>query len=233
MANPMLDLLSRVSLFQKLEQGQIERLLAIAHTRQVPENGYYFQQEDPANWIFVLTEGRVKISQVTAEGQLVTMRNIQPGQMFGGLAIINPGSGYPGSAQAEIDSSALAWQGADFRRLAETNAALAVNMMDIMHAYIEEMQARFRELATERVEQRLARALLRLATQSGRRTEAGVTIELALTRQDLAELTGTTLYTASRVLSSWERQGIIRTGRERVTLSDPHGLVRIAEGLDQ
>ncbi|MFZ5819950.1 MAG: helix-turn-helix domain-containing protein, partial [Chloroflexota bacterium] len=82
-----------------------------------------------------------------------------------------------------------------------------------------------------KVEQRIARVLLRLAGQSGKRVDEGVLIELPFSRQELAEMAGTTLYTVSRVLSSWEKQGLIATGRERVTLTSPHDVMRIAEGL--
>jgi CRP-like cAMP-binding protein len=100
-----------------------------------------------------------------------------------------------------------------------------------MTAYIQEMQARYRELATERVEQRIARSLLRLTAHAGRRSAGGV--ELAYSRQDLAEMSGTTLYTVSRVLAEWERQRIVRAGRGTVTITNPHEIVRIAEDLEK
>ena len=93
----------------------------------------------------------------------------------------------------------------------------------------QDMQARYRELATERVEQRIGRTLLRLAAQSGQEASGG--IELALTRQDLAEMAGTTLHTVSRVLAEWDRKGIIDSRREHLRITDPHGLVRVADGL--
>ena len=96
---------------------------------------------------------------------------------------------------------------------------------------MQELQERYRELATERVAQRVARAILRLARQTGRRVEGGVLLDLALSRQDLAELTGTTLFTISRTLSEWEQQGLVEVGRERVLIKSPHGLVVIAEDL--
>lgn len=94
-------------------------------------------------------------------------------------------------------------------------------------------QDRYRELATERVERRVARALLRLVAQIGRPEEDGVTVAAPLARQDLAEMTGTTLFTVSRILSAWEGQGIVSTGRERVTLRDSALLARIAEDLPE
>jgi CRP-like cAMP-binding protein len=93
------------------------------------------------------------------------------------------------------------------------------------------VQERLRELATERVEQRVARTLLRLARQVGRKVEGGVLIDMPLSRQDLAEMTGTTLYTVSRILSQWEQQHLVETGRERILIRQPHGLVAIAEDL--
>jgi CRP-like cAMP-binding protein len=86
-------------------------------------------------------------------------------------------------------------------------------------------------VATERVERRIAHALLRLVRQAGRRVEAGVEIDFPLSRQDVAEMTGTTLHTVSRTLSAWESQGIVESGRQQVVIRKPHALVAIAEDL--
>jgi CRP-like cAMP-binding protein len=93
------------------------------------------------------------------------------------------------------------------------------------------LQNQHRELATERVERRIARALLRLVPQMGREVADGVVIDLRLSRQDLADLTGTTLYTVSRTLSQWEKQGLVQSGRERVLIRLPHALAALAEDL--
>jgi CRP-like cAMP-binding protein len=154
--------------------------------------------------------------------------------MFGSMAVLRPESEYPASAQAMEDSTALAWESTFLRKLAEKEPSLNLNLMELMRVHIEEMQARFREVATERVEQRLAQTLLRLAAQTGRREPDGrVTIDLPLTRQDLAEMIGTTLFSVSRLLSDWERRGLISAGRESVAILNPHGLVSIAEDLDR
>jgi len=112
-----------------------------------------------------------------------------------------------------------------------TRPYLSFDLMKLMTNYIQEMQQRYRELATEKVERRIARSLLRLAAQMGTKMDSG--IELTFTRQDLAEMSGTTLYTVSRVLSDWERQGLVEAGRERVLIRNPHGMVSIAEELNQ
>lgn len=86
---------------------------------------------------------------------------------------------------------------------------------------------------TERVERRVARVLLRLVQEAGRRVDDRVEVDSSVSRQDIAEMTGTTLYTVSRLLSSWEERGIVRSGRQRVILTTPHALVVLAEDLPE
>ena len=137
---------------------------------------------------------------------------------------------YPLSAEAVADSLALRWNYDATIQLMERFPLLALNGMRLVANRFQELQNRYRELATERVERRVARALLRLVRQTGRRSEGGVLIDLPLTRQDLGEMTGTTLYTVSRILSSWEQRGIIKAGRS-IIVYKPHVLVTIAEDL--
>lgn len=203
-------------------------MAALSQLRAVEEGSFFFMQGDEARHMYVLTQGRIKLTQVSTDGQQVGLRMIVPPQMFAGIAILNPQKGYPVSAEALEDSSALAWNGTDLRALADRYPALSFGIMDVMRGYIEEIQSRYRELATERVERRVARSLLRLTMQTGKKLE-GAGIEINLSRQDLAEMSGTTLFSVSRILSEWERQGLIETGRERVVIKKPHGLVSIAE----
>ena len=90
-------------------------------------------------------------------------------------------------------------------------------------------QARVMEMSSEQVEQRIANTLLRLAKQAGRKTDEGIEIDFPISRQEIAEMTGTTLHTVSRTLSSWENQGLVRSGRQKVIVTDPHGLLLVAE----
>ena len=152
--------------------------------------------------------------------------------MFGALGAVRAEAMYPATAQALEDCTALAIEGVFLHKMLETRPQIAFDLMNLMTAYIQEMQARYRELATERVEQRVANALIRLAGQSGTKSDQEAGIELSLSRQDLAEMTGTTLYSVSRLLSEWDRQGIIQAGRERIRILKPHDLVRVANSLE-
>lgn len=225
-------LLQKVSLFQALPDGVLGELATLSRQRAVEEGSFFFMQGDDARHMYVLTSGQVKLTQVSQEGQKAVMRIVGPEQMFAGIAILSPAEGYPVSAEAMSDSSALAWEGKDLRSLADRYPALSLGIMDVMRATIEEMQVRYRELSTEHVDRRVARSLLRLTMQTGKKLIEGG-IEITLSRQDLAEMSGTTIFTTSRILSEWERQGLIETGRERIVIRRPHGLVTIAEDLPQ
>jgi len=117
-------------------------------------------------------------------------------------------------------------------RLMEQHPKIAFNLLQIVAHRLQELQERFRELVTDRVERRVARTLLRLVRQAGRKVEDGVLIDFPLSRQDLAEMAGTTLFSVSRILSGWEKQGVIKTGRQRILITSPHKLVTIAEDLE-
>lgn len=107
--------------------------------------------------------------------------------------------------------------------------AFGANTYRTVGTRLQETQTRVVEMSTEQVEQRIAHALLRLANQTGRKTESGIEIDFPISRQDIAEMTGTTLHTVSRVLSRWEDIGIIASGRQKVTVKDAHRLVVLAE----
>jgi len=170
----------------------------------------------------------MKLTQVHPDGQEVIVRIIGPGEVFGAVAAVGDTT-YPVSAEAVQAGEALAWDGETVARLLVEYPVVALNAVRILVARVHELQDRLSELVAERVEQRLAQALLRLVDKAGARVEGGILIDMCLSRRDLAELSGTTLHTASRILSGWESQGLITAVRQRVVVRDPHSLVSIVE----
>ena len=223
--------LKQVVVFQNASDDDLRLILKNSITRPIEESGYFFFQGDQAQYLYILTSGQVKLMQSNPNGQQVNLRTIYPWQMFGALGAVRAEATYPASAQALEDSTALAIESGFLHSMIETRPYISFDLMNLMTTYIQEMQARYRELATERVEQRVANALLRVAAQVGIRSGKETIIELSFSRQDVAEMTGTTLYTVSRLLSDWERKGIIETGRERIRIIKPHDLVRISDGM--
>ncbi|MBM3150685.1 MAG: Crp/Fnr family transcriptional regulator [Chloroflexi bacterium] len=162
-------ILCRTALFRRFSPDELENIRAAGQLRLVEEDCYFFQQGDPATHLYVLVGGCVRLSQVTVDGQKIILRVIAPGQMFGAIGLTEPGAAYPISAEASEDSQALAWETGLFKRLCGNKTGVAFDLMSMMSAYIQEIQDRYRELATERTQQRVARALLRLVAQVGRR----------------------------------------------------------------
>jgi CRP-like cAMP-binding protein len=226
------QIVRRVVVFRGASDEDIRAIVRLGIPRAVEEGGYFFFQGNPADHLYVMLRGRAKLCQISSDGQQVNLRTLTPGQLFGAVGAVDVNATYPACAQTLEDSTALAVRSKDFHHLLKGSPQLSFGLMKLMTGYIEELQERYREMATERVEQRIARVLLRLAGQSGKRVGRGVLIEIQFSRQDLAEMAGTTLYTVSRTLSTWEKRGVIDTGRERVTLTQPHEVMRIAEGLD-
>ena len=218
-----------ISLFKDLPDETLAFALESAFTRKVAADEFMFFQGDPARVSYVLLHGYIKLIQTTPKGEQVIMRYVSPGEEFGIIAVLRE-MNYPVTAQAVMDSEVAGWDDETLRELM-LEPQIALNGMKILATRVQEFQQRTQELATERMERRIARALLRLAQQSGKKVPEGVHIDLRLTRQDLAELTGTSMYSVSRTLSQWESLGLIVCSREQVTICLPHELVRIAEDL--
>ena len=112
----------------------------------------------------------------------------------------------------------------------EQNPHLAVNAMQTIGQRLQEAHTRIREMATEEVERRVAHAVLRLIDQAGRKEGNGIRIDFPISRQDIAEMTGTTLHTVSRLLSAWKERGLVNSGRKRIVVCALDDLIRLAEG---
>jgi CRP-like cAMP-binding protein len=222
--------LHQVDVLKEAPLEDLNLLVEKSTLRSVEEDGFFFFQGDPARYAYILVSGRVKLVQSNPAGQQVNLRIIKEWEMFAALGAIRSDAMYPVAAQALEASSALAIESSLLQEMMKTRPYLNMGLMQLMTGYIQEMQVRYRELATEKVERRLALTILRLASQIG--IKSGESIELPLSQQDIAEATGITIYTVSRTLSEWEKRGLVETGRGRIVMRNPHGLVEIAEGTE-
>ncbi|GBC85632.1 Fumarate and nitrate reduction regulatory protein [bacterium HR11] len=223
--------LRRVGLFEGLDEEALDRIAEVGFRRRLDAGAFLFFQDTPARSAYVVLEGRLRIVQATPEGERVVVRYMQAGDVVGLIAALGDME-YPVTAEvAEDGTVVLGWSGETLRSLMETYPRLALNAMTHMAGMVRDLLRRVRELSTERVERRIARTLLRLARHAGRRVEAGVEIAFPITREEIAQMAGTTLYTVSRTLSRWEREGLLETGREHIVIRATHALVAIADDL--
>lgn len=229
MANVDRSLVSGLPLFAGLEPDDLDEILREAQVLRYPKGANVFEQDAEAHSFFVLLHGHLRVYRLTPDGQQVVVRYVSPGEVFG-VAMAIGRNRYPGTAAAVVDSIALAWASAAWPRMVARHPALAANTMQMIGNRLQEQNTRVVEMSTEQVERRIAHTLLRLAGQAGRKVEAGVQIDFPISRQDVAEMTGATLHTVSRILSAWEEKGLVAGGRQRITLRDPHRLMLLAEG---
>jgi len=129
-----------------------------------------------------------------------------------------------------VDCRAYTWDRETTHQLMLKIPQLAINALELVSRRFANLQTRYQELATSRVEQRVAITILRLARQFGKRVDAGLLIDMSLSRQELAEMTGTNLYNVSRIMSKWEQDDIVSLGRMSVVITNAHKLVMISEG---
>ncbi len=222
--------LLHVPLFEGLSLDPLAQIVSLSYPKHANAGDVFFNEGDQADAFLVLMAGRVKLTQLTPDGQQIVLRLIGPGDAFGGVGAFGDPT-YPVSAEAVETAAALAWNSATMRQLLETQNQIALNALRFVANRYHDLQRRYRQAMTERVERRVARALLRLVHEAGRRVDTGVEIDFPISRQDIAEMTGTTLFTVSRLLSAWEERGIVKSGRQHIVLTKPHALVAIAEDI--
>lgn len=222
--------LKTVELFNGLDNDKLVSIMEDSSREEYPADKLMFFQGDPAETFYVLAKGSIKLFQTTPEGDQVVLHYLKAGEAFGIIAVLRE-IDYPVTAQAVTDCVVYAWSHAIIKSWIFKEPQIAINSIRILSHHILEFQNRIRELATEKVEQRVARALLRLAQQSGKKTKNGVQINLKLTRQDIAEMTGTTMFSVSRMMHKWEKKGIINSSREFIVILIPHELVKVADDI--
>lgn len=223
------SLIAGLPVFQGMAPEDLDRLLQQARSLRIAKDQTVFEQEGEAHSFFLLLDGHARVVKTTPDGQQVIVRYISPGELMG-IAHALGRTTYPASAVAAVDCVVLAWPGHLWPELAESFPSFGTSTYKTVGARLQETQARVVEMATEQVEQRVAHALLRLVKQTGKKTDEGILIDFPISRQDIAEMTGTTLHTVSRLLTAWEEKGLVKSGRQKVTVVEPHRLFVLAEG---
>lgn len=222
------ETLASMELFVDLLPGARQEVLASARVRRLSRGVRIFNQGDGGVRAHALLEGSVRISQSGSDGEQIVVRLIAPGEMFGTVALFTDHR-YPADAEAMTDALEASWSETDLLALMRRHPQIAINALTIVGMRLQEAQNRVRELSTQRVEQRMAHTILRLARQAGRKTDDGTAITFPLRRKDIADMCGTTLYSASRVLTAWEKAGWLVTRGRRLTVRRPAEIRRIAE----
>lgn len=215
------------ALFTGIDDDAKQLMLEAATLREYAREQMLFTQGDPADAFFLVDGGSVKLLQSTPEGKEMIVRFIRPGEVIAAVALL-PGGRFPVTAVASEVTRVATWPSARMRELVQRHPPLHANIMSAMAMHMQDALSQGRELATSRVPQRLAAMLLRLADRGGSEVPDGVLVKQALSREEMAEMIGTTLFTVSRILSEWQDAGIVSTRRQHVVLHDRARLSELA-----
>lgn len=206
-----------------LARPAIETIVAAATQRRFMAHSIMTNQGHPATSLFLLISGRARSFYMTQGGQTTFMHWLPAGEMFGGMALLSRPNGYLVSTEAVRNSYALVWDRATIRSLAERHPRLLENALAIASDYMNGYLAMHVSLTCHTARQRLAEVLLNLASGIGHRVAGGV--ELNIRNEDLATAANVTPFTASRLLSEWQRAGMVTKSRGKVLIREPEQLL--------
>ena len=211
--------IGKSSLFRGLQPAELEKVAAGAVCRKLARGAMLFQQGSEPAELYLLAEGWIKMTHVTRNGDQIALRFMQRGDHVGGAALFR-GVPFPATATAASDATLITWKASFVRECIARSSVVAQNALELVGDRADDFLSRIQELASDPVEVRLARHLMELVRTSERRTERGVSIEFPISRQDLAELCGTTLFTISRILTRWRELGLVDPGRQGIVVRD-------------
>jgi CRP-like cAMP-binding protein len=217
------------ALLAGLSPQQCNEIVAYARITKFARNEKLFSQDQPIHKLIMIRTGSVKLTQLSPDGKEVILWLNGPGDAVGMHADADGGN-HSCSAHAMERCQVFVWESHLLPMLIRRYPQIQINLGRILACRLSELEERFCEIANERVPKRLALVLIRLLKSIGKESRDGV--EVVITREELAQMTGTTLYTISRTLSKWANFGFILPRREGVVILDPARLKRQA-GLDE
>jgi len=225
---PDVSQLAAVPPFCLLEASQLRAILDLAQVSHLIAGAVVFDEGHPVRRFHLLLSGHIRFVRMTAEGDQIIMLHTPAGQMFGMGAALGHHI-QKATAIAVDDCLILSWPNALWPVFTAEYDGFAAETLRALGVQSDEMSNRIVELSTKLVEQRIACALLRMIGQSGRKVAGGIEIDFPITRQNIADMTGTTLHTVSRLLSAWEKQGLVASTRCHIVVTNPHRMVMISE----
>lgn len=221
------ELLRGLPLLAGVSETSLSTLAGHCAIAQVPREGLIFQQDDPADRVWLVHSGQVKIVYQEVDGREVILEMIAPGEAFGGAVLLFPT--HPATAKAMEDTVLVNFATERYAELLAQHPPLTMKLLRMLGARHRSM-INMQILAGERVERRMAHILLKLADRVGQAEPDGTLITIPLSRQDLADMAGTTLETAIRTLSRFNQQALVKTERGGfLMILDRAGLEALAQ----
>ncbi len=223
-----LKILHGLPFFKNLSHEAINDINTIFRDHHYPAGETIYFSGDKSTQLCVIAAGNVKLVKHSFEGQDVLIDILKQGEFFGTLETFGE-SVYQETAETQTNSCILKINSEQFRKILQSYPLTALNVVDIISERLKIAYEMMKQLSVQTVEQRIAFTLLKLANKVGEQKDVGFLIQLPLSRNDLAGMTGTSTETASRIVSQFQKQGIIKTGRQWISITDLKRLENLAE----
>ncbi|MGE0042845.1 MAG: Crp/Fnr family transcriptional regulator [Vicinamibacterales bacterium] len=223
------ELLARVPLFRRVKPAERAHVASVSRVKSWEKGEVIFSEGDPADVFLAIIDGRVKIFKSTPAGKEIILEIFGGGDPLGAVAVYE-GMPFPASAVALEPTRCLVLPQPDFFRLLQEHPPLVLALLSGLTLRLAELTRRLADLSGSRVESRFARLFLKLADQMGRPERGGTFVPMSLSRQELADLTGTTIETAIRIMSRWNKDEVVLTEKDGFVLKDRPGLEATAAG---
>jgi CRP/FNR family transcriptional regulator/CRP/FNR family cyclic AMP-dependent transcriptional regulator len=214
--------LRQVALFAGLQDDQLQALAKVTLTRTYPKESFIILADEEGDALFLIAKGQVKVSLVSEDGREVILSLLGPGAVFGELSLLD---GKPRSANVVTteDTELVMLRRSDFLQLLHRVPQIAISLLAELAARLRKTDRKIEGLALLDVTSRISETLLQLASEQGSDTPQGVSLRSRPTHQQMANMSGTTRETVSRVLKRLETQGYIACkGRSITILREEH-----------
>lgn len=222
------ELLRITPVFRGLSPVDRRTVAEVTTIRHFRRGDTIFEQGMPSEAFYTIASGRVKIFKMMPSGKDVILEVFGPGDPLGAVAAYD-GRPFPATAVALEDTTCLAIPRPSFFALLERHPSLVRGLLLGLTVRLVELTNRLTELSGGRIETRFARLFLKLAAEMGRPERGGTFVPLALTRQELADMTGTTIETCIRIMSRWSKDGVVRTEKDGFVVLDREMLEAVSE----
>lgn len=215
--------LERISFFSTLTRKELKEIACFFLTEKFKKKQLIFSEGDPSEWLYFVNSGKVKITKISQEGKEIILEIISAPDFFGGIAAVR-GFPYPANAVAMEDTEVLKVSRRNLMTIMDRFPNLMFSMATNVGDRIKGSHEMLKSIALEKVESRIASLLIKLADKAGEKVGEGIIINMNLTKQDIAEMVGTTVETSIRTTSKLAKAGILASKAGKIIIRDPERL---------
>ena len=216
------------SLFQHLSPSLLAEIEGRARVRTFAKGSAIYVPLDNASNVFLLAEGRIRLCSSTPDGKQAILALVEPGEIFGELAVLNS-IDYEERAEAALASTVILLPGDELRKLMEVSPSMAIGITKLIGFRRTRIERRLRSLLFRSNRDRLIHLLVELAEQYGRLHVDGVVLTISLSHQELASIIGSTRESVTMLLGELQSEGLVQVSRKKLVIRDLRRLAAMLE----